>query len=104
MDKLKQPGYTKVNITLTINIQEAEDGYQEAYMYDKGSGVELWKDTNIEHNSGACDSMMYAHTFTTTISIDTLTGQGLKMVYGAHGNEDDTWYLGETIVSLEVIK
>lgn len=104
LDSLKQLGYTQIKITLTMDIQEYEDGYQEFYMYDKGSGAELWKKTDVEHTSGDCDPKWATHTFTTTISIDALTGQGLKMVYGAHGNDDDTWHLGETIITLEVIK
>ena len=103
-DYLKQLGYTKIKITLTMDIQELNDGYQEFYMYDKGSGAELWKKTDVEHTPGDCDPYWASHTFATTINIDALTGQGIKMVYGANGKDDDSWQLGETIIEFEVIK
>ena len=102
--RLKELGYTQVIITLTMNIQEYNDGYQEVYVYDRGSETKLWEKTDIDHDPTKCEPIMYAHTFSFTVSIDALTGQGLKMVYGANGKDDDTWQLGETTISFEVIK
>ncbi len=109
-EKLKEAGFSKVQITLELDIAEIQDGYQEIYVLfdndcDVNNGyIEAYRNGYVEHTASGVDTSWWTHTFTFEVSIDTLiNNRYIAIACGAHGKGNDTWRWGWTRLNFEAI-
>lgn len=101
--RLKELGYTSVRIKITLTMQEVADGYQEFWVYnDNGT---LWY-VEFEHGSGYENTSAETYTFSSNdLDINLFdSNSSFYVKYGANGKDGDTWLLGATTITIEVIK
>jgi len=95
---LKSLGYTKLKITVKIEMYEKNDGWQHIYLHsctDKVIGNE-----KFEHGSGT-----YTHDFSFTVDINHgNTDCSVWVEWDASGNFEDDWVLGTTTYTVTAIK
>ncbi len=108
--KLKESGFSKIQITLELDIAEIRDGYQEVYVLidndsDVNNGyIEVFRDGYVEHTPGEKNGDWSTHTFVFEVSIDTLmNNSNIAIACGAHGVSNDTWNWGWTRFTFEAI-
>ena len=129
MTDLKRAGYTKLQIIVSYDACEVDDGYQYVFLYqdkncappkNEGSSLAdiIWGDSldeilgnrdpgdptllysyKGEHGSGKKDTSWGTHTFTTFASVDDII-DNLYIRYGASGKNDDTWKCKNVIVTI----
>lgn len=113
LEKYKELGYTKLNITISLEISEKNKGYQHIFLYNNlGFKDEIFKDYfilkdvngtdctwELEHSGSDLDTNYKEYTVTSNliISLDAIiSGETSKdsvyIVYGASGDDNDTWY------------
>ena len=108
--KLKDAGFSKIEINLELDIAEVQDGYQEVYfVLDDNSEmqdgyIEAFRDDSVEHTPGEKNTNWSTHTFTFEVSIDTLIQNPyFAILCGAHGLDNDTWNWGWTRMTFEAL-
>lgn len=104
LDELKAAGFTKIKFTLTLNISEIEDGYQEVYISTHNTDYSdpLYKKTNIEHGSGKKDTTVWAHKLENIlIDLNNCT-ETLYILYGANGKDSDDWNRESILAEMEL--
>lgn len=103
-----QAGYTKLNVTLTFEAREIDDGYQYVFLYAdsncKGNSIldkivdeiydpedpSLLYEYRFEHGGTQKDTKWGEHSFSTTIKTSRLKDD-LYIRYGASGKYNDDW-------------
>ena len=102
-EKLKAYGYTKLEIKITFDAKEYDDGYQQLWLYSP-SGKEIgYKE--FEHSPGSKSSSWKSLGKTFTISLsDVQTDGSIRLKWGAHGWLGDDWCLGHTVITFTAIK
>ncbi len=114
-------GYTTLEISLTLEAREQDDGYQYVFLYrgqdcvDTGSVVNIisgalfGKDDSdpsllcgfrFEHGGEGENKNWSSHTFSASISLKDLSEQ-LYIRYGASGNWGDTWNNRNVVLTVE---
>lgn len=94
-NELKAKGYKYIEVTMTFDVKEEKDGYQEIWVYSYQDKQVAYKE--FESNYNDWDS----HTWTFTISLDDVQIDGsFWLEYGANGNWGDDWTLGYTSFSI----
>ena len=95
--KLKSLGYTTVTLTITLDVSEIDDGYQDIWICKQGTNTRLLN-KEFEHNSSKKDTSWGRYTFTFTLNVNEVFSSDGKMriEYGANGKKDDDWKLGWT--------
>ncbi len=105
VNRLVYLGYTKVNLTIKIDVKEEDDGYQEFWIYYRTSNTVLHKE-QFEHSPGKTSKKWKTFEFTYTFNLSDLLSDNaaFKIEYGASGSGDDDWYLGYTEYIVTVFK
>ena len=103
---LKKLGYTKIKMTVSVDIAEIDDGWQELYIYidndnNSSNGKEtIFSKNNIEHGAGHKDTSWWAHKFNIEVDINKLIEKPYIVMAGkAHGYFGDTWNWGTTYIT-----
>ena len=100
---LKSLAYTKVEITISLNVKEKHDGWQEIWLY--GSAGNQIGYEKFEHGPGYKNDSYGYHNITITVDINDLTDiGGFKIKYGAQGGGYDDWYVNERSVTIKAIQ
>lgn len=117
---LYNSGYTKLKVTLTLDVREVDDGYQYIFLYynseckgnnffdklvdvfydEDPSLLHFWK---FEHYAGVLDPSWQTYTFTTSIAMNKIKDD-LYIRYGASGYESDNWQNKNVYIVLEPLK
>lgn len=99
-EALKAHGYTKLEVTITFDAREINDGYQDLWVYSH-QDKEL-RSFTVEHGAGYKDTSWWSHTVKLEISLTHVqTDASFWMRYGAHGNFADDWVLGRTVITVK---
>ena len=118
---LSRAGYTELEIKISMQISEKDDGYQHIFLYKNetvvksGSSVLDWLDKNVfgneeddpamlfsyahEHDPGIANHVWDDVSFQTRVKISDLE-KDLFLRYGASGTSDDTWYNQNVVVTV----
>lgn len=103
---LKKLGYQKIKLTVSVDIAEINDGWQELYIYldndnNSSNGKEtIFSKNNIEHGAGYKDTSWWAHKFDIVVDINKLIQKPYIVMAGkAHGYFADTWKWGTTYIT-----
>ena len=114
-------GYTKLHVTLSLDVKELYNGYQYVFLYadrecksntffDKvvdefydPEDPSLLYEYRFEHTSGKKDTTWWEHSFTTTLKMNRLIDD-LYIRYGASGEDEDTWLNRNVVVTFQVEK
>ena len=92
---LKTNGYTYIEVTITFDVKEKNDGYQDIWVYSHEDL--LLKHCEFESDDDDWDR----HSWTFTINLNNVQTDGSFWVeYGAHGDWGDDWTLGWTHFSI----
>ncbi len=99
IDELKKLGYTKINVSVTINIDPIDCGDQQIWVLDNNGNTCCYKEY---YTSSHLDKGGKTETFTFAMSfdyfrIDSYGNYYFVMKYGAKGDMEDRWYLRRTI-------
>lgn len=101
--ELKALGYTKLKLSMFLNLREVHDGYQEFYVSTSTSkSTSLWAKDNIEHTGGDKDTSSWTHYFVAEIDLSDVTDV-LYFLVGAHGSMDDDWILNYIEMFFEIV-
>ncbi len=116
LDKYQELGYTKIKVSISIDISEKNDGYQHIFLYNNLDNLQnpfvnelyVLKDVNgneckvkYDHGGDGVTTTYKTYNFETTISIANIisfndstssTDYNLYVSYGASGEDEDTWY------------
>lgn len=123
LEQLKQAGYTKLKIELSMDVKEIYDGYQYFFLYSDTQcnannlivnaagliGVDISDDPSFlfgqqfEHGSGVKDTEWASHSFTAAVNVADLK-DNLYLRYGASGYLADDWQNKNVTVRLIPIK
>jgi hypothetical protein len=89
---MKLLGYKKVNIKISMQVREVDDGYQYVFAYNgRGENDTLLKELRFEHTPGKKDTQYRYHDLTlSNIDLSQITDK-IVLRYGASGNFEDTW-------------
>ncbi len=114
-------GYKTLEIKVSLDIREKDDGYQYVFLYrsencvDTGSAINIisgalfGKDDSdpellcgymFEHGAGSKNTSWSTHSFSSSISLKDLE-EKLYIRYGASGTFDDTWYNKNVTITVE---
>jgi len=97
---LEQFGYTTVEFTISVGIQEIYDGYKEVYFQSQAKGT-LWDKTNIEQSVGG---EWKTHILQGETSLDNFKdnngnlNKNIRLGYNGHGAGYNNWRRGETYI------
>lgn len=132
MTDLKRAGYTKLNIVISFEVREENDGYQYLFLYQDENCVQpkddnsladaIWGDsldeilgtdddsdpshiwsTQFEHNSDKKDTSWGERTFTVPVDIADIK-DNLYIRYGASGKDEDDWQNRNVVVTVTPVK
>lgn len=133
MTDLKRAGYTKLQITVSYDACEVDDGYQYVFLYQDENCAQpkdeensladmIWGDSldeilgnkdpgdptllythKGEHGSGKKDTSWGTHTFTVPVSVENII-DNLYIRYGASGKDEDNWKCKNIIVTVTPIQ
>ena len=114
-------GYTKLRVTVTLDVKEIDDGYQYIFLYSdtncKSNSLfdkivdefydpkdpSLLYEYKFEHDPGAKNTKWGSHSFTATLKMERLKDD-LYIRYGASGKNDDDWQNKNVVVTFQVVK
>ena len=101
--ELAKYGYTEITVTVTFDIYEKDDGYQEVWTYNKKDGAQL---CHAQYESPHKSWNRVTFSFTEDLS-NLYCNDGyiyLYFKYGAHGKLGDDWTLGWTVYTISASK
>jgi hypothetical protein len=87
-------GYITLAVSLTMDIKEVDDGYQEIFFYNSTSSSATNLVTpieSLEHGGNKKNTTYKTYNFYAEINIYQMTSNRLVIRYGAHGALGDTW-------------
>lgn len=95
-NSLKEEGVVTLQIKLTIQLKEVNDGYQHIFIYDNAHTTDgkLLDEVEIEHGVGYKNTNWNYRTETFYVTVDDLNDDDPNWIYiryGAHGNKDHDW-------------
>ncbi|MDR2266221.1 MAG: hypothetical protein LBE09_01365 [Christensenellaceae bacterium] len=97
-------GYTTLKFSISVDMREINDGYQELYLYavaSSGNTVKLWEKTNIEHSSENWGTRTYTYTVALSSFYSSYGNYvWLCLGYSAHGAFEDSWVRGKSSVTI----
>lgn len=118
---LSRAGYTELEIKITMQISEKDDGYQHVFLYKNETVVKTnnsvidWLDKNVFGNTDDDPAMLFASThehdpdtansnweeitIQTRVKISDLE-KDLFLRYDASGKNEDTWYSKNVVVTV----
>ncbi|MGM9858485.1 MAG: MAC/perforin domain-containing protein [Bacilli bacterium] len=103
---LYSKGYTKAEITLSLEIKEVDHGYQEFYAYARPNETSLlWSKTDYEYG-GSDKITTYGRRefYIGEIPLQLLTSNTIYIEYGAHGSCEDDWKNRKPLLKVKFIK
>ena len=133
MTDLKRAGYTKLQVTVSYDVREENDGYQYVFLYQDENCAQpkneensladmLWGDSldkilgnkdpgdptllysyKGEHGPGKKDTTWGTQKFTVTLSVEDII-DNLYIRYGASGKDEDDWLCKNIIVTITPIQ
>ncbi len=92
-------GY-KLSFYIEVDLKEKNDGYQELYLCN-ADGTHLGGKDAYEHGGSSKNTSWGTARFTVTLYGNQCTST-MTMRYGAHGNLEDDWYLGQCRITVTV--
>ena len=104
--KLRQLGYTKVKLSITLDVTEVYDGYKLIWIYKNAGTTELER---YEFEIGKPNERIeyeVRHWAAFTFNLNDLFDSNgkIRLQYGARGENEDTWLLGQTTYTVEIYK
>jgi len=93
----KKAEVTNVKIKVEFDVDEIDDGYQEAYLWV--GGTQYYANTKFETERGEIGEG--SHDYEVTVPLQALINADGKVKLGwcANGSLSDDWYLGETTIT-----
>ena len=91
---------TKVKISVSFDVKEIDDGYQEAYLYI--GNTKVFEKKNYETADGKRETKSYSVEYSLQSFIDA--GSKMTFAWCAHGSLEDDWWLGNTTIKVEFLR
>lgn len=111
MYQLRQQGYTRIKITIRIEVREIDDGYQHIVVTaaDGGTSAPVLLDLQFEHGPGYKEQGVLTHTVTGYINLSAIpqtitSNSALRLWYYGSGTFSDDWVCHNVWVNCEFVK
>ena len=94
ISELKNRGYKKLKLTVSLDIAEIKDGYQYFMIYygNNESTAICIGSKDIEHTRHKEDNNYKTYIFDIEIDINSIKSNNIYFLYGASGVGNDDWY------------